>query len=173
MHELSSKLQNYLMKYFASRVRKLREDGVEVTLTWREFMGMITKKQVATLEAAIAENRLKGLQDDQNPYALMLTWAGYEFHSVEHRVFSKDTAVFCSRQRSKIINRPKRGQKLGARHRASISDGLSGKPKSEDHRQNISDAKKGVKIAGWSEERKAARKAQIAAKKAHANRLGI
>ena len=50
-------------------------------------------------------------------------------------------------------------------HKAAIESALVGKTKSEEHCKNISEGKKGRKIRGWTEERKAARRAQIAARK--------
>lgn len=70
---------------------------------------------------------------------------------------------------------PLKGEPLSQKTKDKISEANKGKIKSQEHREKISAAKKGKKLsntanmkgpkAPWTEERKAARRAQIAAKK--------
>lgn len=59
------------------------------------------------------------------------------------------------------IQKAMQGRTKSEMHIASISDSLRGRTLSEEHKQNLRKPKE-----PWSEERKAARRAQIAAKKA-------
>ena len=80
--------------------------------------------------------------------------------------FNKDTAIICSRVKSAQVNLPQKGDKLRDNHCAGISAALTGKPKSEEHKSAISAASKGQSKAAWTPERKAARRQQIAERKA-------
>ena len=160
---ISDQLMAYLKSWYATSTDNQRKAGVEVALTFEEFLALFEKRQFSSLQKAIDLNRLRYQQDEKNQYAYVLTWQSYAARSTN--ILSKDTAIVCSRMKSSTINLPQKGDKLRPSHCQSLSRSLTGKPKSEEHRKNISEGKKGRKISGWTEERKAARRAQIAARK--------
>ena len=166
MTNLSERLMAYLTSWHAGTVRKKREAGYLVTLTFPQFVALFKDRQLASLQRAIDANRLRYLQDKKNPLAYVATWRSYDACSTG--VYSADTACICSRQKSKAINKVQKGSKLRSTHCKAISDGLTGKPRSDEAREAISAGKKGVPIRGWTEERKAERRALLAAKKAGA-----
>jgi hypothetical protein len=167
-NHLSERLSAYLESWHAGTVRKKREAGYEVTLTFQQFVALFEEHQLASLQRAIDADRLRYLQDEHNPFAYVATWRSYDACSTG--IYSAETACICSRQKSKAINKVQKGSKLRQTHREAISRGLTGKARSEEAKEAISAGKKGVPIAPWSEERKAARsaarKAQEAAKRA-------
>lgn len=162
--EMSDRLLAYLTKWHATTVRKKTEAGNTVNLSLEEFIGLFQKRQLKSLQKAIDANRLRYLQAEKNQRAYVATWKSYAACST--RVYDKDTAFICSRMKSAKINIIKAGDEMRPEHRAGIAAKLTGKPKSDAHREKISAAKKGAKIAGWSEERKAARSAQRKAQEA-------
>lgn len=163
---ISAQLMAYLKSWYETSTTKQRKAGVEVTLTFDEFLGLFDTRQIRSLQKAIEANRIRYQQDEKNQFAYVLTWRSYAARSTN--VLSKETAIVCSRMKSSTINLPQQGDKLRPSHCQNISKSLTGKAKTEEHCHNISDGKKGQKIKGWSEERKAARRALIAAKKAGA-----
>ena len=138
--------------------------GVTVELTFQQFVGLFEQRQLYSLQKAIERNRLRYQQREKNEFAYVATWKSYNARSTN--VWSVDTACICSRQKSATINLPQAGDTLRPEHCDAISRSLTGKPKSETRCQNISASKKGVPIRGWTEERKAARRAQLAARRA-------
>lgn len=153
---ISPRLKAYLKSWYGTSTQNKRNVGVEVTLTFDEFLSLFEKRQLLSLEKAIDANSIRYQQDVNNQYAYVLTWKSYA--ACSSNVFSKDTAIVCSRMKSAKINLPQKGDKLREKHRENISKGKTGKAQTEEHRAAISDGKKGQKIAGWSEERKAARR---------------
>lgn len=164
MQALSPRLTAYLQSWFDTSTKDKRSKGITVTLTYEQFVGLFHTRQIKTLEAAIADNRLRYLQDRDNPFAFVLTWRGYEHCQTD--VFSADTACICSRQKSKMINSIQVGTRLSARTRAKIGAAKRGKPLDQEHKDALSASLTGKPKTPWTEERKAARKAQLAAKKA-------
>jgi len=166
--DISSALMSYLKSWYTTSSNKQTKAGVSVTLTFEEFLALFEKRQLASLQTAIDTNRIRYQQDDKNQFAYVLTWRSYAARSTN--VLSKDTAIVCSRMKSASLALPQKGDKLRPGHCMKVSKGLIGKAKSEEHAKHISEGKKGQKIAGWSEERKAARSAlrkqQEAAKQA-------
>jgi hypothetical protein len=164
MHEISQELESYLQKWHKTSTDKKAARGAVIQLTFVEFLTLLNKRQLTSLQKAIDENRLGSLQHVENEYAYVLTWRSYSARS--ENVFNIHTAIVCSRMKSAAINKPQAGDKLRPSHKASISKTTTGVPKSQDHCANISAGKKGVKITGWSEERKAARRLQNELKRA-------
>lgn len=171
MPELSSELDTYLRKWHHTSTTRKANSGVTVNLPFEDFLGLFTKRQLASLQRAIDTGRLLGQQNRDNEFAFVLTWRSYS--ACSSRIFDRDTACIASRNKSKIINKPQAGDTLREGHRDSISKSLTGVAKAPDHCKAISEAKKGVSIKGWSEERKADRRRQIAEKKAAASRAGV
>ncbi len=161
---ISDRLTAYLTSWYATSTQNKREAGATVQLTFPEFLNLFAERQLQTLEQAIVKNRLRYLQDVKNEYAFVLSWRSYRLR--EAGLFNRDTAIVCSRMKSRQINRPAKGESLSPRHRASISRGLTGVEKKPGHRENLSASLSGKPKAGWSDERKAARRALLAAKKA-------
>ncbi len=168
--KISERLTSYLKSWYATSIHNKREAGVEVTLTYSEFLNLFEVRQLASLEKAIEENRIRYQQDENNKFAYVLTWQSYAACSTN--VFSRDTALICSRMKSATINLPQKGDKLRDSHCQNLSRSLTGKRKSEEHRKNISEGKKGRKIRGWTEERKAIRSAQRQAQEAAKRAVG-
>lgn len=167
---ISDSLLAYLTKWHATTVERKLADGNQVDLPFNDFLSLFEKRQLNSLQKAINEGRLQGLQDRDNDLAYVATWVSYA--ACSSGIYDKTTACICSRRKSLAINLPKPGDTLRPGHRRNISKGLTGVPKSDDHRANISEAKKGVKIGGWTDERRAKRKADLAAKKAALKRVG-
>jgi len=164
---ISPRLMAYLKSWFGTSTEKQRNAGVEVTLSFAEFISLFEPRQIKSLEKAIQRNSIRDQQNENNKYAYVLTWKSYAACST--RVLSLETAIVCSRMKSAKLNLPKKGDKLRQSHRASLSKAKTGKRQTDDHRKAISDGSKGVRKAPWTEERKAARRAlrqaQEAAKK--------
>jgi len=164
MENISPRLMAYLKSWYATTTRNKAEAGATIELTFEQFVGLMEKRQLASLQKAIDNNSIRYQQDENNPYAYVATWQSYAACSTG--IYSKDTACICSRMKSQKINLAGPGDTLRPSHVANISKSLTGKPKSEEHCENISAGKKGRPIASWTDERKAERRAQIAAKKA-------
>lgn len=164
MPELSPELKTYLRKWHATSTGNKAAQGNAVDLPFEAFCGLFTKRQLASLQKAIDGNFLTRMQSRDNAYALVLTWCSYA--ACSSGIFNSETARVCARFISKTLSKPQAGDKLRPGHVQKIAVSLTGVEKSPDHRKAISEGKKGVKIAGWSDERKLARSQQIAAKKA-------
>ena len=160
--EISKRLHGYLKSWYTTSTSRKIEKSIKVTLTFDEFVSLLSPNQLATLERSLNCGWLEYLQTENNPYALVLTWKSYSARS--SRVFSVETATVCSRHKSKQINIIQKGDAMRPEHREAISKGKKGKPLDTKHKENISKGKKGKKIKGWSEERKAARRALLAQK---------
>lgn len=152
---ISSELETYLKKWHNSTLTSKRKSGHQVDLSYADWLGLFSERQLNTLEKAIASNRLGSLQHKSNDLALVATWQSYA--ACSSGIYDKSTARICARKTSKAINLPKKGDKLRPSHVAKVAEKLTGVVKTEDHRQNISDGKKGQPIAGWGEDRKAAK----------------
>lgn len=163
---ISDNLMAYLRSWYETSTGKKREAGIEVTLTFDEFLSLINEKQMTSLQEHADNRKLRYLQKRDNKYSYVLTWKSYADCSTG--VFSKDTAMVCSRQKSAAINLPQAGDPLRASHKANIARGLKGKEKSEEHREALSESLSGKPKKGWSPERKAAR--SEAMKKRHAEK---
>lgn len=164
MTDLSPNLLAYLKSWHNTTITRKAQAGYAVDLPFEDFLALLTKRQLASLQKAIDQQRLQSQQNRNNPYALVATWRSYAACSSGR--YDKTTATICSRMKSAAINMPRAGDKLRDSHRQRIATGLAGKSKSSEHRQAISESSKGGKKQPWSEERKAARRQQIAAKKA-------
>jgi hypothetical protein len=173
-------LTEYFEKWFNTAVKRKAAQGVSIEITFVEFMNQIvTPRQYESLQKTKDEGWLNTRQRHDNPLAYVITWKSYSARS--SNVFSVETACFCTRTESKSRAKPKKGEKLSDTHKQNISKGLKDKPKSEEHKQSISDSLKGREFsqehksnlkkpkAPWSEERKAARSALLAAKKKEKN----
>ncbi|WP_152639779.1 hypothetical protein [Sphingobium bisphenolivorans] len=168
MENISHQLAAYLRSWYETTVKSKTAAGVTVNLTFDEFLALFEKRQLNSLQKAIDANSIRYLQDEHNPYAYVATWKSYA--ACSSGVYDVNTALICSRMKSAKINLPAAGDKLRPSHCANIRRSLTGVEKTEEHCQAISEAKKGKPIAGWSEERKTARRelrqAQEAAKRA-------
>jgi hypothetical protein len=164
MPELSPELETYLLKWHATSTGEKAAQGNTIDLPFEAFLALFAKRQLITLQKAIDGKYLQSMQARDEPYSLVLTWRSYA--ACSSGIFNADTACVCARFLSKAQNMPKAGDKLRPGHVANIAASLTGVEKTPEHCQAISDGKKGVKIAGWSDERKLARSQQIAAKKA-------
>jgi hypothetical protein len=164
---LSEELAAYLTKWHATTVKKKLHAGCEVNLSLDEFVSLLEKRQLNSLQKAMDEERLEGQQNSRSPFAYVATWKSYAARSTN--IYNAQTAVICSRMKSERINRPMPGDVLRPAHREKISHGLTGRELTPEHRQNISHGCKGVPKAAWTEQRKADRRAQLAAKKEKKN----
>lgn len=167
MENISPQLTAYLLSWYHTTVQSKTNAGVIVNLSFDEFLSLFEQRQLTSLQKSLDANRIRYQQEDKSPFAYVATWKSYAACSTG--VWDINTALICSRMKSAQINLPAAGDKLRPSHCQNIGRALKGKSKSEEHCRNISDSKKGKKIAGWSEERKAARRAlrqaQEAAKK--------
>ncbi|UYY77480.1 hypothetical protein [Sphingomonas sp. R1] len=159
---ISANLEAYLRSWHKTSTTQKIKDGIYVDLSFSDFLNLFSKKQLVSLEKHIAENSIRYLMSPENPYAYVLTWASYNACST--RVFNKETACITSRMKSEKINKPQKGDKLRESHKVSISKGLKDKPKSEEHRKNISESMKGQKRGPMSDEQKAIRSAKATAR---------
>ena len=155
--ELSGRLLAYLTSWHSNTVEKQIAAGNKANLSLSEFIGLFAKRQLASLQKAIDDNRLRYQQSAENPYAYVATWKSYAARSTG--IYDVTTACICSRMKSAKINLPARGDELRASHRANIADALTGKAKTAEHREAIGQGCRGVKKEPWSAERKAARSA--------------
>jgi hypothetical protein len=160
---LSPRLLGYLASWHATSTRKQAASGNVVDLSFDAFLGLFEKRQLKSLERAIVEGRLPAQQHETNQYALVLSWRSYS--ACSSGMFNAQTACVCSRNKSARINLPQKGDTLRPGHAQAIAKSLTGKPKSQDHRKAISQGCRGVSKAGWSEERRAERRALLATKK--------
>ena len=163
MDHLSKRLSGYLKSWHRTSTNKKREQGLDVNLTFGEFVALFTPNQILRLEWEIAKNSLRVLQNATSEEALVLTWRNYS--ALKSKRFDRETAYICPRSLSENICQMKAGDIHTDEARQKMSAASKGKPKSEAHKAATSAACKGVKKQPWSEERKAARRAQIAAKK--------
>ena len=161
---LSAELREYLQKWFSTSTAKKRKDGIQVDLTFKQFVGLFEKRQLTSLQKSIDGKCLFRVQREDNPLAYVLTWRSYT--ACSSGVFSEATATVCSRLKSAAINKPQPGDKLRPSHCENISTSLTGVAKTEEHCANISAAKKGRQIAPWTPARKKARSEQRRAREA-------
>lgn len=161
---ISPRLHAYLTSWFHTSTGNKADAGVVVELTFDQFLSLFEKRQLASLETAIMRNRLRDQQGSENPLAYVLTWRSYVARS--SNVYSVETAMVCSRRKSAKLGLPAKGDMLRPSHCENISTSLTGVAKTDEHCANISAGKRGQKIAGWSDERKAERRQQIADRKA-------
>lgn len=162
--DVSPRLLAYLQSWHTTSTQKQVDAGNEVDLPFSDFLNLFTKRQIDSLQKAIDADRIRYQQSVENKFAFVLTWKSYAARSTGR--FDKNTATICSRAKSAQINLPQKGDKLRDGHREGISQSLSGLEKSEEHKKAISEASKGQPKAAWTPERKEARKAQLAQKKA-------
>lgn len=155
MNLLSKRLSAYLQSWYCSSTTEKMLQGVRVELTFEQFLDLFEVRQLNSLQRAIDTDRLRYQQSADNKMAYVLTWRDYAARS--SNVYSNETACVCARWKSAELSRPKPGDELRASHRAKIAAGLTGKLKTPEHRDAISEATAGVSKVAWSEERKAAR----------------
>jgi len=164
IQNLSQRLTAYLQSWHTTATNKQIAAGVEVDLPFQDFVDLFAPEQLDSLQRAIDANRIRYQMRDTNPFAFVLTWKSYAACSTGK--LSKDTATVCSRQKSAQINLPQAGDKLRDGHKQAISEALTGLTKSDEHKKAIGEANKGKAKEPWTDERKQARRAQLAAKKA-------
>lgn len=169
-------LQEYFVKWFTSAVTRMASKGVTIDITFLDFMTkVVTPRQYASLQKTMDAGWLNSRQATSNDRAYVITWKSYGARSTN--VFNLETAYFCTRAESEKRSKPAKGEALRPSHRANISKKLRGVPKTEEHAGAISEALTGRTLslehkqnlkkpkAPWTEERKAQRRAQIAARK--------
>ena len=162
MKHSTKALLGYLKSWHLTSTPKQRDAGHYVDLTFCEFLNLFDTKQLRKLRIALMDGKIKQAQNEENERALVLTWRSYAARSSGE--FTSETAYVCTRAKSFEINRSQAGDTLRSDHVENIRDSLTGLPKSDAHKAAISEASKGKPKAGWSEERKAARRAQLAAR---------
>jgi len=106
---LSAELREYLQKWFSTSTAKKRKDGIQVDLTFKQFVGLFEKRQLTSLQKSIDGKCLFRVQREDNPLAYVLTWRSYT--ACSSGVFSEATATVCSRLKSAAINKPQPGDK--------------------------------------------------------------
>lgn len=161
---ISPALMNYLKSWHQTSTAKQTKNGATVNLPFQDFLDLFDPKQITTLQNAMDAQRIRYFMNEKNDFAFVLTWVSYAARS--SNVFDKTTATICSRLKSRQLATPQKGDTLRDDHKDAISKTLTGKAKTIEHAGNISVGKKGVPISGWTEERKEARKKQLADKKA-------
>lgn len=172
----SMSLQEYFVKWFTSAVTRMASKGVTIDITFLDFMTkVVTPRQYASLQKTMDAGWLNSRQATSNDRAYVITWKSYAART--SNVFNLETACFCTRAESEKRSKPAKGEALRPSHRANISKKLRGVPKTEEHAGAISEALTGRTLslehkqnlkkpkAPWTEERKAQRRAQIAARK--------
>lgn len=168
MKHSTKALLGYLKSWHLTSTQKQRDAGHYVDLTFCEFLNLFDSKQIQKLRIALMDGKIREVQNEDNEQALVLTWRSYAARSTCE--FTSDTAYVCTRAKSFEINRSQSGDTLRDDHKDRISEGLTGKPKSDAHKAAISESSKGGTKAPWSEERRARmsarRRAEQAAKKA-------
>lgn len=164
MVTISGRLSSYLQSWHKTSTARQKQKGRLVELTYPDFLALFTPGQLMGLEWAIQNDTLRQLQNENSSDALVLTWRSYE--AVTNGQLNSQTAMICSRKASEKTCRMAAGDTHTAQTKARISKTKKGKRNSPKHNANISKATKGVAKAAWTPERKAARRALIAAKKA-------
>ncbi len=164
MLPISDRLGSYLKSWHKTSTTRQMGKGRVVELTYTDFLSLFTPGQLMGLEWAIQNDTLRQLQNEKSSEALVLTWRGYEAVASGH--FNTRTAMICSRKTSEKKCRMVAGDTHTAETKARISKSKTGKRNSASHNKNISKATIGVSKSAWTPERKAARRALIAAKKA-------
>jgi hypothetical protein len=164
MTDISPALRAYLNSWYDTTAENKRKQDVVVELTFDQFVGLFEKRQLASLQKSIDTNRLRYMQDDKNAFAYVATWKSYSARSTN--VWSVETALICSRSKSSTVNLPQPGDKLRPLHRERISNSLTGRTLSDDHRSNISQGCKGVSKTPWPEDRRARASVKASAREA-------
>ncbi|PNQ74326.1 hypothetical protein BA950_14770 [Erythrobacter sp. SAORIC-644] len=164
MLPISDRLGSYLKSWHKTSTTRQLQKARVVELTYDDFLALFTPGQLMGLEWAIQNDTLRHLQNEKSSDALVLTWRSYE--AVSTGQFNSNTAMICSRKTSEKNCRMVAGDSHTAETKARISKSKTGKRNSASHNENISKATKGVSKSAWTPERKAARRALLAAKKA-------
>ncbi len=151
--QLSPALLGYLRSWYETTAANKRDQGVIVELTLEQFLGLFSKRQLRSLQNSIDTKRLRYMQAVDNIFAYVATWKSYA--ACSSNVWSVDTALICSRNKSATVNLPQAGDKLRPGHCDNISKSLIGRRLEDDHRANISEGCKGVPKTPWTEERRA------------------
>jgi len=137
------------------------KEGMSFVLSFYEYVELHTRKHIDKIEGCM--KRLAKHTHGRKPQPdVCLTWIDYK--SKSSGIMSIDTAIVTSKKDSDKRNRIGAGDKMRATHRANISKPKG--PQAEEHKEAISEAKKGVSISKWSPERHAKNAERLAARKA-------
>lgn len=147
----------YLHRWYEESLRTKEAQGYTIDLSFEHFLALFSPKQLRSLEQSYVDGRIYHVQAAANPLAYVLTWKSYAACSTG--LFNRNTACICSRQKSRQINMPNKGDVLRPSHRKKLSRKLTGVPKLQEHKDAISAASKGKPKAAWTPERKAERRA--------------
>ena len=164
MIQLTPRLVRYLQSWHKTSTTRQKAKGNAVELSYTQFLSLFTDGQLLALEWAAYKGSLGVLQNEESKDALVLTWRSYD--AVCSKLFNVNTAFICTREMSAQVCRMKAGDNHTPTAKKKIGAAQKGKPKSAAHKAKISQSTKGKPKAGWSPERRAARSALIAAKKA-------
>lgn len=157
-------LLSYLHTWYSNSIAEKQRNHIAVDFTFDEFLALWQPNQINVLLREHRKGNLYFYQRHANPTAYVFTWKSYR--DCSFGAFNKHTACITTRQMSLLNNLPKPGDKLRPSHCAALSKSRKGKPKSEEAKKATSESLKGKPKAAWTEERKAARRAQIAARRA-------
>lgn len=166
-HELSPKLSSFLASWHTTSGNYQRRQGRVFALSFEDFIGLWSKKQIAKLEGWLANGSLYVRLNQDNPYAYVLSWTSYA--ESQSRVMHKGNACICVRMKSFETCSMGKGDIHTEAAKALISAAMIGVPKSEGHKAKIGKKMKGKNLGRvMSPEEKAARSQSM--KDAHARK---
>lgn len=152
---INERTDAYLLAWYTTSVAKKSGKGAQIELTYEQFRQMLGRKRYNQIRDAIHRCYINTFMDENNPAAYVLTWRSYAACST--KIYNVQTATICTRAESKILNRARKGDVLRPEHVAKLSKALTGRTLTDEHRQNISDGKKGKPGRKWTPEQLAKR----------------
>lgn len=152
--------------YEKAQTRQLARHRIFV-LTYEEFLGLFNERQLKQLEKYADDGSLWARQNDENPYALVLTWKSFKAAKAE--VMDASTAQICARYKSLIDCSMNEGDEHSDESKARIAKARLGTTQTQETKAKISSSMLGVHVGRQGTPEESARKS--AAQKARWDRV--
>lgn len=159
-------INTYLTGWYEKAKARQEAKGKRFLISYGDFLNLWGMRRLRKLaewmdDGSLYVRQRKHTKDNPNPNGYVLT--PIDFAASQANELTPENMTITTRGQSLQNCKMKKGDKHSAKSRGKISQSTTGVPKSDSHRQNISESMKGKNTGPMSEEGKAARSAAMKA----------
>lgn len=151
---ISDELAEILERKYEAAKRYQKKQGVQFDLTLNEYIDLIQRPQIQSMEKKLKKGTLKRFM--KSDFGYCLTWKDRPSRAT--KIMNAETAVFVNRQKSKRNQQFVKGDTHTQESKDAISKGKTGQKQSEETKAKISASKTGTKASDETRAKQSAAK---------------
>lgn len=141
---MTPQLSLFLQGWYEKAELRQSGKGRIIDLSYEDFLGLFSKRQLDTLEKHMADGSIYGRQNRENKYALVLSWKSFALSQAG--VMHPEAMQICARWKSEADCRMGKGDKHSAKSKAKISKARTGTTHKPETKAKISSSMQGVNV---------------------------